>query len=58
MDRRIDMPWVGAKHHGEWDQNTIGRGFDLLYEEWSKYLGNTMDRGFDIPMVGQSIYHG
>ena len=52
------MPWVGAKYHAEWDQNIIGRGFDLLYVEWSKYLGYTMDRGFDMPMVGQSIYHG
>ena len=73
MDRRIDMPWVGAKHHGEWDQNTIGRGFDLLYVEWSKYLGipciggsiyqwwgnqYTMVRRIEIPLVGGSIYHG
>ena len=63
MGRGVKIPWVGDQYttekglyktcvgasiyHGYWVQHTMGRGGQ-----------NTMGRGFDIPYVVGSKYHG
>ena len=45
---------ISNQEIGRGGQNTMGRGFSILWVEGQ----NTMDRGFDISWVEGSKYHG